>query len=210
VITSVGDETIGTDSIDDATPASDGDQTANTADDDRGQHSQDAHPRRGGRRMRWSGIAALGVLPGLALVLTGGAGYLKWQYDSAREAAMAQKQSVAAATDSTIALLSYRSDTVETQLTSARDRLTGTFRDSYSSLIHDVVIPGAQQKHISAAATVPAAATVSATANHAVVLLFVDQSITAGTDAPTSTASSVKVTLDKVGDRWLISDFTPV
>jgi Mce-associated membrane protein len=31
-----------------------------------------------------------------------------------------------------------------------------------------------------------------------------------GADAPTSTASSVKVTLDKIGQHWLISDFTPV
>jgi Mce-associated membrane protein len=51
---------------------------------------------------------------------------------------------------------------------------------------------------------------VSATAGHAVVLVFVDQSITVGTDAPTSTASSVKVTLDKLGEQWLISDFAPV
>ena len=31
-----------------------------------------------------------------------------------------------------------------------------------------------------------------------------------GQDAPTSTASSVRVTLDKVGGRWLISQFDPV
>jgi Mce-associated membrane protein len=59
-------------------------------------------------------------------------------------------------------------------------------------------------------ATVPAAASVSATTNHAVVLVFVDQSLIVGADAPTSSVSSVKVTLDKVGQQWLISDFTPV
>jgi hypothetical protein len=42
------------------------------------------------------------------------------------------------------------------------------------------------------------------------VLIFVDQSITAGTDAPTSSATSVEVALDKVGEPWLISDFTAV
>jgi len=73
-----------------------------------------------------------------------------------------------------------------------------------------VVIPGAKQKHISAVAKVPAAASVSATPNHAVALLFVDQTVVVGPDQPTDTASSVRVTLDKIGGRWLISGFDPV
>ena len=115
-----------------------------------------------------------------------------------------------AATDSTIALLSYRPETVEKDLEAAKSRLTGTFLDAYTSLTHDVVIPGAKQKQISAVATVPAAASSSATPTHAVVLLFVDQSVTVGQSAPTNTASSVRVTLDKVDGRWLISQFDPV
>jgi Mce-associated membrane protein len=51
---------------------------------------------------------------------------------------------------------------------------------------------------------------VSAKPDHAVVLLFVNQTVVMGTDAPTNTASSVRVTLDKVGDRWLVSGFDPV
>jgi hypothetical protein len=31
-----------------------------------------------------------------------------------------------------------------------------------------------------------------------------------GNDPPTDTASSVRVTLDKIGGRWLISAFEPV
>jgi Mce-associated membrane protein len=50
----------------------------------------------------------------------------------------------------------------------------------------------------------------SATANRAVVLVFIDQSIVIGADAPTTTSSTVRVTLDKDGDRWLISQFDPV
>jgi Mce-associated membrane protein len=34
--------------------------------------------------------------------------------------------------------------------------------------------------------------------------------VVVGQDAPTDTASSVRVALDKVGDRWLISKFDPV
>ena len=115
-----------------------------------------------------------------------------------------------AANDSTVVLLSYQPETVEKNLTAARDRLTGAFLDAYTKLVNEVVIPGAKQKHISAVATVPAAASVSASQNHAVVLVFVDQTTTIGNDAPTNTTSSVKVTLDRISGRWLISDFTPV
>jgi Mce-associated membrane protein len=160
--------------------------------------------------VRWSRAIAYGVLPGLALLLASAAGFLKWQDASVRDAQVAGAESVRAATDSTIALLSYKPDTVEKDLGAARGRLTGTFLNAYTSLTHDVVIPGAKQKQISAVATVPAAASVRATENHAVVLLFVNQSVIVGQDAPTSTASSVRVTLEKAGGRWLISQFDPV
>jgi len=162
------------------------------------------------RRVRWSGAIVYVVLPALALLLASAAGFLKWQDGSARDAATARTESLRAATDSTIALLSYKPDTVEKDLDAARGRLTGTFLSAYTSLTHDVVIPGAKQKQISAVATVPAAASTSATGNHAVVLLFVNQTVIIGQDAPTNTASSVRVTLDKVGGRWLISQFDPV
>lgn len=162
------------------------------------------------RRIRWPQAIVFVVLPVLALLLASAAGFLKWQDGSAREAGVARAESVRAATDSTIALLSYKPDTVEKDLDAARSRLTGSFLNAYRSLTHDVVIPGAKQKQISAIATVPAAASTSATENHAVVLLFVNQSVIIGQDAPTSTASSVRVTLDKVGGRWLISQFDPV
>jgi len=57
---------------------------------------------------------------------------------------------------------------------------------------------------------VPAAASVSATANHAVTLLFVNQTAVVDKDPPTDSLSSVRVTLDKVDGRWLISGFDPV
>jgi Mce-associated membrane protein len=164
-------------------------------------------PRRAAHAAR---VTLLGVLPVLALLLAGVGGYLKWVDGTARASQQAQHESVTAASESTVALLSYQPDTADKALDGARDRLTGNFRDAYTSLIHDVVIPGAKQKNISAIATVPAAASVSATESHAVALIFVDQTITVGNDAPSSTASAVKVTLDKVGGRWLISEFQPV
>jgi len=166
------------------------------------------HDRRGG--VQWRRIITYGILPSLALIMTLGAGYLKWYDSSAHDARVAAGQSVRAASEGAVAMLSYRPDTVEKDLTAAKDRLTGALKDSYSSLIHDVVIPGSKQKMISATSTVPAAASVSASPDHAVVLMFVNQTILIGNDPPTDTASRVRVTLDKVDDRWLISSFDPI
>lgn len=160
--------------------------------------------------IQWGRVITYGLLPGIALLLAMLLGYLKWVDTSARDAVTARAQSIAVAADSTIALLSYGPDSVEKELTAAQGRLTGSFRDAYAALIHDVVIPGAKEKKISAVATVPAAASVSAGGSRAVVMVFVDQTTTIGADPPTTTTSAIRVTLDKVGDRWLISDFTPV
>jgi Mce-associated membrane protein len=174
------------------------------------EEAEEGEPAKAKFRVSWSRILAYGVLPGLALLLAAGAGFLKWQDSSARASQTARIESVAAAKDSTIAMLSYKSDTVEKDLEAAKSRLTGTFKESYSQLIKDVVIPGAKREHISTTATVPAAASVSATPNHAVTLLFVNQSALVDKNPPTDTASSVRVTLDKIGGRWLISGFDPV
>lgn len=162
------------------------------------------------RRKSGSRIVAFGVLPGVALVLALAAAFLKWQDSSIRDADVARMESVQAARDSTVGILSYGADTAEKELGAARSRLTGAFQESYSSLIRDVVIPGAKQRQISTVATVPAAASVSADLNHGVVLVFVNQAATAGSDAPTDTASTVRVTLDNVDGHWLVSKFDPI
>jgi Mce-associated membrane protein len=150
------------------------------------------------------------LLPALAVASAAGAGFLGWQYASERDMLTAAKDSVAAARDTTVAILSYRADTAEQDLTGARDRLTGEFLDSYTTLINDKVIPGAREKKVSAVAEVPAAASVSATARHAVALVFVNQTISAGGEPPTGSNWSVRVTLDKVDGRWLVAGFDPV
>ncbi|WP_431235974.1 hypothetical protein ACQ856_29725 (plasmid) [Mycolicibacterium psychrotolerans] len=159
----------------------------------------------------WLGrLTAYAVLPGLVALMAGGAGYLKWRDGSAEASVHASQEAVAVASRSAIAMLSYQPDTAERDLGAARDRLAGSLKDSYESLIHDVVIPGSKQKRISAQATVPAAASVSASESHAVVLLFVDQTVTVGEQPPSDTNSRVRVTLDKVADRWLLTGFDPI
>jgi len=162
------------------------------------------------RTDRWRRTVVFGVLPGLALALATGAGYTKWCDGVASASQLAGVEAAKVATDGTVAMLSYKPDTVERTLDAARDRLTGKLKDSYLKLTHDVVIPGSKQKQITAVASVPAAAPITSSPNHAVVLIFVDQTVTVGADPPTDTASRIRVTLDKVQSQWLISGFDPI
>jgi Mce-associated membrane protein len=162
------------------------------------------------RQTDWARVLGYGVLPGLALLLALVAGFSKWQESSFRSSQNAATESLAAAKESTVAILSYQFDSVEKSMVAARDRLTSPYKDAYTKLTSEVVIPGATKDHVSVAATVPGAASVSATPRHAVVTLFVDQAAAIGKNAPTTTASSIRVTLEKISGRWLISEFEPI
>lgn len=164
-------------------------------------------PRKTGG-IEWARMAAYRVLPALAVLLAAAAGGL-W-YLTARHGNEADQAAVIkVATDGTVALLSYEPDTVRQQLTDARKLLTTPFLDEYTTLTKSV-IPGAEQRHISAATSVPAAAAVSVEENHAVVLVFVNQIVRVGDQPPTSTPTSARVTLERLGGQWLIAKFEPV
>lgn len=162
------------------------------------------------RSIRWSSAIVFVLIPALALLLTAAAGFLKWRDGTARSSDLARVESVQAAKDTTVALLSYKPDTAERELPAAAQRMTGSFKKQYQDLIASVVIPGSKEQRISAAASVPAIASVSATPAKAVVLLFVNQTTTIGGKQPTDMQSSVRVTMDKVDGRWLMSAFEPI
>jgi Mce-associated membrane protein len=177
------------------------------ADDEPDDEEADSGRER--RPIAWSRVFAYGVLPGVALLVALAAGYFTWVDESSNAAALARSESVRVASEDAVAMLSYRAESVDRDLASASERLTGSFKDAYGSLIREVVIPGAKEKHISAVAKVNAAASVSATANHAVVMLFLNQTVTIGDGIPTDTSPVVRVVLDKVNGRWLVSHFDP-
>lgn len=158
--------------------------------------------------IEWARVTAYRVLPVLALVLVIAAGGL-W-YLTTKHSNDAQRAAVIKlASDGTVTLLSYQPDTVRQQLTDARKLLTTPFLDEYTTLTKSV-IPGAEQRHIAAATSVPAAAAVSVEENHAVVLVFVNQTVRVGDQPPTSTPTSARVTLERLGGQWLIAKFEPV
>lgn len=148
------------------------------------------------------------LVPLLALALVVGAGWLYWDASARRAAQHAGDDAARAARDSIVAILSYQPATVQQSLeAAARDRLTGRFLDDYTQLIKTVVVPEAVAKRIAVSATVPAAAVVSAEPDRAVLLAYVDQTTTTGSAAPTKSNSAVRVTMDNVDGRWLISGF---
>lgn len=177
-------------------------------DDQDDAQAMDVQQRRG-RKLSVIRLLGFGVLPAVAIALGAAAGMYKFHVGQAQDSQLARIQSLQAASEGAVAMLSYNADNVDKVLPAAEDRLTGAFRDSYNSLINQVVIPGAKEKKISATASVPAAATTFATPNHAVVMVYINQAIVMGADAPTNTASAIQVTLDKVHDQWLISAFEP-
>ena len=150
------------------------------------------------------------ALPVMVALLVLTAGWLYWDGSSRRDARAAGLEAMQAARESVVAVFSYRAETVEKDLDTARERLTGRFLDDYTQLVKTVVVPDAKQRRISAAAKVAAAAVVSAEPDNAVVLAYVDQTTTEGADNPTVARSTVRVTMEKVDGRWLISGFQPI
>ncbi|EME20951.1 hypothetical protein [Rhodococcus triatomae] len=146
-------------------------------------------------------IIALAVLVGIL-----GKGYLD---DRASE--QARTDAVAAASEQAAAMLSYNYNEVDQQLAGAADGLTGDFRDEYTKLVEQTIAPGAKEKKLTVQATVQAGSVVSADADDAVVLLFVNQ-ITTSADVPdaATTGSRVRMEMHKEGDRWLTGRLTPV
>ena len=160
--------------------------------------------------VRLAAVCAFVILPVVGLAIGATAGYLKWRDATSRASHIAAIEATEAARDSTIAILAYDPGTVDKNLTAARERITGSFRDDYTKLVNDVVIPGAKQKNITTLVTVPAAGAISASPTHAVVLVFINQTVAIGTDPRTDSSSAVKVTMDKINGKWLISTFDPI
>jgi Mce-associated membrane protein len=153
-------------------------------------------------------LVALLVVASLALL--GGLFYFWYLPDRDTDAAAA-KAAISAATDGTIAVLSYSPDTLDRDFSSAKSHLTGDFLSYYDKFTQQIVAPAAKQKSVKTTAVVLRAALREFHPNSAVALLFVNQS-TQSKDRPepTLTSSSVSVTLTKADGKWLISSFNPV
>lgn len=151
-----------------------------------------------------------GVLPGLVLALAVAAGLLKWHDGSVRAEEPIRAETVEAATESTLAILTFGFETVEQDLAEAQQFMTESFRDGFAARAREQIVPDVTARKITAVAEVPGAASVWVTANQAAVLVFADRTVTVGNAEPVELQDSYRVTLENVDGRWLVAAFGPV
>lgn len=156
-----------------------------------------------------SRVSAPVVLAAVALVLAVACAVLRWMIVAQDQSDTARDESVQAAKEITAQMLSYETETVDQQLTAARDRMTGEFLGKYSAMINEV-IPAAHAQQIAAVADVLRAGVVSAKPDSAELVLFVNQSVQVGNNMPQKTALVARATMVKVDDRWMMSKYDPV
>lgn len=154
--------------------------------------------------------AAVTLLVAASLGLLASLFYFSYLPDRDVDTAAA-KSAVSAASEGTIAILSYSPDTLDRDFSSARSHLTGDFLSYYDQFTQQIVAPAARQKAVKTSAVVLRAAVSELRPDSAVVLLFVNQSTqSADRPEPSLTSSSVVVKLTKAYGKWLISSFNPV
>ena len=164
--------------------------------------------RRGAGR-HWAAIA-------LTVALVAAAGLASWMYffvyKPDREGNDAARQSAEkAASDGTVALLSYSPDSLDKDFATAKSKLTGSFLSYYTQFTEQIVAPAAKQKAVKTQAAVVREAVSEIHPDSAVVLVFINQT-TESKDRPDASFinSAVRVTLQKIDGGWLISSFDPV
>ena len=120
------------------------------------------------------------------------------------------RAAVAAATAGTIAVLSYSTETVATDIATAKSHLSGEFLDQYTQFTEQIVTPAVNKGKVKTTASVVRSAVSDLEPDRAVVLLFINQT-TASADRPdpTTTPGSVSVTLRKSDNSWRITQFEP-
>ena len=162
------------------------------------------------RRALWWTMTAMLALAVAATTTFGAWQLIRANQPTPADSALARQVVLDVAKSSTAKLLSYTPQNVDSELSNAAKLTTGAFRDSYTRLTHETVIPGAREKHITAAAEVPAVAVESLTASTATLIVFINQTVTVGSEKATDTASSVRMRLEEVNGSWLIAAFDPL
>ncbi|WP_413768197.1 twin-arginine translocation pathway signal [Rhodococcus pyridinivorans] len=147
----------------------------------------------------------------VALVFAVLVGWLAYGTVQQSAAETARTEARVAAEEQAVAMLAYTHDQVDAQTDAAAEGLTGDFRDEYTNLMKNIIAPGAKEKAISVQVSVQASSVVSADADNAVTLLFLNQ-ITTSSENPeaVSSGSRVRVELEKQDGRWLVSRLTPI
>jgi Mce-associated membrane protein len=123
----------------------------------------------------------------------------------------ARENASAAATSGVATVLSYDYRHLAGDFRHAETLLTARFRKQYDKTTAAGVEPLAQKYKARSSAQVTATGTITTAVDRAVVLVFVDQTVTnSQLAAPRLDRSRIDVTLVRQGDRWLIDGLSPI
>ena len=155
------------------------------------------------------GIAAVAVLAVLAVVTVALAGLVGARLSSANAVDSTRGDVVGAATSGVATVLSYDYRHLDTDFARAQGLLTPKFRKQYDDTTAKGVRPLATKYKAISSADVSAAGVVEAARDRAVVLVFVNQTVTnSQLSAPRLDRSRIKVSLVRSNGRWLIDKLT--
>ena len=170
-------------------------------------------PPRGRPRMLRS-VKIVPVILVLLLLISGGVAtwlYFKQYRPDQQTGPDVARAVVSAASDGTVALLSYSPDSLDKDFATAKSHLSGDFLSYYKQFTEQIVAPAAKQKSLKTTAHIMGAAVSELQPDSALVLVYVDQSTTSKDKPdPSMAASSVLVSLTRINSNWLITKFDPV
>jgi Mce-associated membrane protein len=152
----------------------------------------------------------------LVVLLLISGGVAAWMYFERYQPKQRTDPSVAravvnAATDGTVALLSYSPESLDKDFATAKSHLSGDFLSYYTQFTDQIVAPAAKQKSLKTTAHIMGAGVQELHSDSALVLVYVDQSTTSkDRPDPTLAASTVLVSMTRVNGSWLITKFDPV
>jgi Mce-associated membrane protein len=152
------------------------------------------------------------VLLVLCLVAAAALAVLQLQRRDRQATERARTQAVSAARAAASDILGYDYRSLDASIRRARAQTTGAFRTEYDKT-SKTLLPQATKVKAIVQATIGSAAVMSATGERVQVLLFVDQATVkqvAGEKTPTTRIdqSRVRVTMTRVGGRWLVSELS--
>lgn len=183
-----------------STTAEDTSDAAADNNNDTGGDDDESSPAR-----RWRRRALLGAVVVAFLALLGATGLLGWQLWQERQVDDAGEQARQAAVNYAQILTSIDSAKVDENFDAVLDGATGEFKDMYSqssNQLRQLLIDNKATAH----GVVLESAVQSATKDTAVVLLFVDQSVSnTNVPDPRIDRSRIKMTMEYVDGRWRAS-----
>jgi Mce-associated membrane protein len=135
---------------------------------------------------------------------------LLFQWHSAQTTSSAQSGASAAAAKDVPALLSYQSQTLAADIAKAKADCTPQFAGTYGQAMASQVEQTAAKNHVDTETTVSDTSVVRSSSGNVTLLVFTSSQTK--TDAKAESVlndTAVKVTMQKVGGTWLVSDLVP-